>query len=70
MDEIMNPLRQMHISMAEFAAYKASIFFNPGQCPVREIERLADAIDLSRPAKAEVQAERTKYAFALFQHLL
>jgi len=54
MDEIMNPLRQLHISMAEFAAYKAAIFFNP------------DAIDLSRPVKSSVSSERSKYLYALF----
>jgi hypothetical protein len=30
MDEMMIPFREMRINIAEFAAFKAASFFNPG----------------------------------------
>uniref|UniRef100_A0A1I7ZUN6 Nuclear receptor domain-containing protein n=1 Tax=Steinernema glaseri TaxID=37863 RepID=A0A1I7ZUN6_9BILA len=57
MDEIMIPFRQLEIDMTEFAAFKASIFFNP------------DAMDLTPEGKIVVQNERLKYLAALF-HLI
>lgn len=54
MDEIMLPLRALQVTVPEFALFKASMFFNP------------DALNLSRPAKQTVYAERSKYLGALF----
>ncbi|KAF8353973.1 nhr-1 [Pristionchus pacificus] len=54
MDEIMIPLRRLQISTAEFALFKAALFFNP------------DAPDLSSDMKIEVYEERNKYLSALF----
>ncbi|CAB3400539.1 unnamed protein product [Caenorhabditis bovis] len=54
MDEIMLPFRKLQLSVSEFAAFKAALFFNP------------DALDLSAPAKLEVFEERNKYLGALF----
>lgn len=31
MDEIMNPFRKMGVTASEFAAFKASLLFNPGK---------------------------------------
>lgn len=30
MDEIMLPFRRLQVTVPEFAAFKASLFFNPG----------------------------------------
>ncbi|CAI4225564.1 unnamed protein product [Auanema sp. JU1783] len=54
MDEIMLPFRRLQLNVAEFATFKAALFFNP------------DAIDLSNQAKPEVYEERNKYLSALF----
>ncbi|KAK0403491.1 hypothetical protein QR680_016949 [Steinernema hermaphroditum] len=55
MDEIMKPFRDLAINTAEFACFKATIFFNP------------DACDLTPTGKIDVQFERQKYLSALFQ---
>jgi hypothetical protein len=54
MDEIMIPFRRLELSIPEFAAFKAVLFFNP------------DACDLSPEIKDEITAERLKYNTALF----
>jgi nuclear factor 4 len=54
MDEIMIPFRKLNVSVPEFAAFKASLLFNP------------DACDLSPEVKPEISMERTKYLSALF----
>ncbi|CCD70296.1 Nuclear hormone receptor family member nhr-1 [Caenorhabditis elegans] len=54
MDEIMIPFRKLQLSVAEFATFKAALFFNP------------DALDLSPQAKQEVFEERNKYLGGLF----
>lgn len=37
MDEIMNPFRKMGVTTSEFAAFKASLLFNPGNILIQYI---------------------------------
>ncbi|KAH7713625.1 CBN-NHR-1 protein [Aphelenchoides avenae] len=56
-DELMLPLRQLEISLTEFALFKALIFFNP------------DVLGLTPQAKLMVKNERHQFVAALFRTL-